>query len=165
MSEGSKFCSSCGNSLQTIPKVEPERPQNLPPNTPDYPRQDHDIVTSNKSTVAAYGDIFKNYLLPDETLLNAAPSIHIEVSEKYGKGTGDGTIGVTDLRFLHVYSAKIFKSSGFAFNRSDIVSVSKNRIILPGSSNLKFIGKTNGAQWCHNFYCNNSFCKEITGDF
>jgi len=49
-----------------------------------------------------------------------------------------------------------------AFNRSDITSSSTNRIILPGSSNLKFTGKSDGAAWTHNFYCSKGFCKEVT---
>lgn len=116
----------------------------------------------NVRAVNFYGQIFSNILLADETLLNAAPAIHVEVSEKYGKGTGDGTIAITNLRVIHIYSAAIFKSPGFAFNRSDISSASKNWIVLPGSSNLKFTGNSNGSAWTHNFYCSKDFCKEVT---
>lgn len=118
--------------------------------------------STNERAVSFYGQIFNNALLENEKLLNAAPAIHVEVSEKYGKGTGDGTIAITNLRVIHIYSAAIFKSPGFAFNRSDITSSSTNRIILPGSSNLKFTGKSDGAAWTHNFYCSKGFCKEIT---
>lgn len=116
----------------------------------------------NERVVNFYGPIFLNGLLENETLLNAAPAIHVEVSEKYGKGTGDGTIAITNLRVIHIYSARIFKTPGFAFNRSDIASSSKNWIILPGSSNLKFTGRTDGTTWTHNFYCSKDFCKEVT---
>ena len=118
--------------------------------------------SSNERAVNFYGSIFSNGLLENEKLLNAAPAIHVEVSEKYGKGTGDGTIAITNLRVIHIYSARIFKTPGFAFNRSDIKSSSKNWIILPGSSNLKFAGRTDGAEWTHNFYCSKDFCKEVT---
>jgi hypothetical protein len=117
--------------------------------------------TTNERAVSYYGSIFSNDLLENEKLLNAAPAIHVEVSERYGKGTGDGTIAITNLRVIHIYSARIFKAQGFAFNRSDITSSSKNWIILPGSSNLKFTGQTNGTSWAHNFYCSKEFCKEV----
>jgi hypothetical protein len=123
------------------------------------------VDSTNERAVSFYGSIFSNILLPNEILLNAAPAIHVEMSEKNGKGTGDGTIAITNLRVIHIYSAAIFKSPGFAFNRSDISSSSKNWIVLPGSSNLKFTGNSNGAAWTHNFYCSKDFCKEVTGDF
>lgn len=118
--------------------------------------------STNQRAVSFYGQIFSKALLENEKLFNAAPAVHVEVSEKYGKGTGDGTIAITNLRVIHIYSAAIFKASGFAFNRSDITSSSKNWIVLPGSSNLKFTGNTDGAAWTHNFYCSKNFCKEVT---
>lgn len=117
--------------------------------------------SQNERAVQAYGPIFDNSLLKDETLLNAAPAIHVEVSEAYGRGTGDGFIAITNLRIIHIYSANIFKNPGFAFDRRDITSSSQNWIVLPGSSNLKVSGQTDGAAWAHNFYCSKTFCKEI----
>ena len=116
---------------------------------------------SNSRAVEAYRKIFQSVLTPGEVLLNAAPSIHVEVSETYGKGTGDGTIAITNLRVIQIYLSPIFKGPGFAFDRSDLNSSSKNWIVLPGSSNLKFTGSTNGLSWTHNFYCSSAFCKEV----
>jgi len=117
---------------------------------------------SNSRAVAAYRKFFDGVLIPGEVILNAAPSIHVEVSEAYGRGTGDGTIAITNLRVIQIYLSPIFKGPGFAFNRSELKSASKNWIVIPGSSNLKFAGSTNGSQWTHNFYCSNGFCKEVT---
>ena len=119
----------------------------------------------NQRAVRAYGPLFRKALSENETLLNAAPAIHVEISEKYGKGTGDGTIAITDLRVIYIYSARIFTTSGFAFNTRDVTSCSKSWILLPGSSNLTFTGHTDGADWTHNFYCSKHFCKEVTSGF
>ena len=117
---------------------------------------------TNSRAVAAYKKFFDRALSPGEILLNASPSIHVEVSERLGKGAGDGTIGVTNMRVIQVYSLSVLSTDAMAMLRSDITSVSKNWIILPGSNNLKFTGLDNGKPWVHNFYCNNIFCKEVT---
>jgi hypothetical protein len=125
----------------------------------------HNSSVFNQRAVRAYGPLFKNLLPEDETLLNAAPAIHVEISERYGKGTGDGTLAITDRRVIFIYAAKIFKNPGFAFNIRDVTSCSKSWIVLPGSSNLRFTGFADGAEWTHNFYCSKHFCKEVTSGF
>jgi hypothetical protein len=99
--------------------------------------------------------------MPEEEILNAAPSIHVETSAQFGRGTGDGTLAVTNSRIVHIYINNNFNSRGFAFSRLDIANTKKSRIIIPLQSNLKISGNTNDIPWTHNFYLGNRFLDEV----
>ncbi len=109
-----------------------------------------------------YEGFFSGFLLADEQILNAAPSIHVETSTQFGRGTGDGTLAITGSRILYIYINKNnFSSPGFAFPRLDIESAKKSRIIIPSQSNLKISGNTKEVYWTHNFYLGNRFLDEV----
>ena len=108
-----------------------------------------------------YESFFKGFILPEEEILNAAPSIHVETSSQFGRGTGDGTLAITNTRVVHIYINNNFNSRGFAFSRLDIATTKKSRIIIPLQSNLKISGNTNDIPWTHNFYLGNRFLDEV----
>jgi hypothetical protein len=117
----------------------------------------------NPNAAQMYKHHFDRFLAPGENILNAAPSIHIETSVKYGRGTGDGTIAITSSRIIHVFLKANFSGPGFALNRSDIEAIKKSRSFVPLSSNLKVSGDTAGNPWVHNFSLGNRFLNEVLG--
>jgi len=112
----------------------------------------------NPGLAAKYQSTFSGLLQPGEVLLTASAAIHVEISELLGRGMGDGTLGVTSLSFLHKYQER---PGGLALLRSEIIQISKNWIVLPGSSNLKVLVTRDGRTSEFNFYCGTSYCKDL----
>lgn len=90
--------------------------------------------------------------------MNAGPAIHVETSETYGRGAGDGMFGITNLRIIFIIDRD---QSGMAIEREFITAAKKNWISLPGSSNLRLETVKNGQLTLQNFYCPTLFIKEL----
>jgi hypothetical protein len=117
----------------------------------------------NPQAAQMYMEFFEKFLSPDENILNAAPSIHIETSVKFGRGTGDGTIAITNSRIIHVFLNPHITGPGFGIKRDDVNTIKKSRSLVPLSSNLKVSGITKGQMWVHNFSLGNRFLNEVLG--
>jgi hypothetical protein len=94
----------------------------------------------------------------DEQLLTASASINVSVSEMFGRGAGDGTLGVTNQRIIHIGS----RVGTIGIERNEIVSASKKWIVIPGSSQLDISARKVGQkQVTFSFYCGTGFCKDV----
>lgn len=113
---------------------------------------------SNSALAAKYIPQFRSLLRDNERLLSASASISVNISEAYGRGAGDGTLGLTNERLIHVGS----KLGVIEIERSDIRSVNKKWIVLPGSSQLDLIARKSGeSDVTLSFYCGTGFCKDL----
>lgn len=108
-----------------------------------------------------YLDKFEGLLQPDEVLLNAGVAIQVEVSEKLGRGRGDGILGVTNLRLLHVLDNPSVNLMGMTIERSCITSVTTHWILLPFNRNLRITSQGSGPEVVINFYCGKRYCAEL----
>jgi len=79
------------------------------------------------------------------------------VSEMLGRGAGDGTLGITNQRIIHVGQ----RFGSLEIQRSDIRSISKKWIVLPGSSQLDIVVKENDKNELYSFYSGTGFCKDV----
>jgi hypothetical protein len=110
--------------------------------------------------VAKYFPVFHEYLSDGEDLLTACQSIHVETSTRLGRGKGDGAIGITNRRVIHLFRENI-GSNGLTIDRSKILKVERGWIAVPKHSNLKLTVSTNTGAMDMNFYIWTKFCKEI----
>jgi len=108
---------------------------------------------------AKYRSMFDFFLVRDEFLENAGESIHVEISDIFGRGRGDGVLGVTNRRIVFIYHDS--RKSTEVFNRSQIVSVKRNWIITPGSSNVEVTAMLGGVLRSMNFYVGTGFSREL----
>ena len=115
------------------------------------------MVGKNDAIIAHYSSAFSKVLRAGERLLNAGAAIYLLDSEMLGRGKGDGTLGLTNLRVIHAGLPHL----GLKIERADIVSVSKKWIVIPGSSQLNISYRSDGAVRQAEFYCGTGFCKEI----
>ncbi len=113
---------------------------------------------SNSALAAKYISQFRSLLRENERLLTASASISVNISEDYGRGAGDGTLGLTNERVIHVGS----RLGNIAIERSDIQSASKKWIVIPGSSQLDIVAQKAGeSNTTMSFYCGTAFCKDL----
>lgn len=103
---------------------------------------------------------FEAYLMDREILLNAGQSVHVEVAETLGRGKGEGVMGITNQRFLFVYHGNEF-SVPLVIDGVAVIAITRNWILLPGSSNLKVVFNSNSVEKTQNFYVGNHFSREI----
>lgn len=116
------------------------------------------MVGENPALAAKYGPQFRSLLRDDEILLTASAAINVTVSEMLGRGAGDGTLGITNQRILHIGS----KLGGLAIEREHIRSCAKKWIVIPGSSQLDITAEQNGSSRVNfSFYCGTGFCKDV----
>jgi hypothetical protein len=112
----------------------------------------------NPSLAARYLRIFRSELREDEVLITASAAINVMVSEMLGRGAGDGTLGVTNKRLIHVGS----RLGTLGIERFRILSASKKWIVLPGSSQLDVFEKQADASSLKvSFYCGSGFCRDV----
>jgi|GEM_PF-4583306 len=111
----------------------------------------------NRALATKYHPLFSGVLQQNETLLTASAAIYVKISELLGRGAGDGTLGVTNLRVIHLGGS----GGGLYLSRSEIISARKSWIVVPGSSNLNIKHKTNGTYEEYEFYCGTGFCKDV----
>jgi hypothetical protein len=117
------------------------------------------VAGENLALARKYFRLFEPALKDGERLLTASAAIWVAVSEAFGRGAGDGTLGVTDQRVLHVGSkARILEVS-----RTDIVDVTRKWIVLPGSSQLDLRIRRRGSEGSvtQSFYCGTGFSKDL----
>jgi len=125
-----------------------------------------DITAVNASGVnsflaARYRSTFQPWLHEDEILLNAGVAIQVETSERLGRGVGDGILGLTNRRIVHVFDSPFVAGGGVAIDRQNIRSVSSHWIALPMNRRLQVrVGMTDG-QSILNFYVGKRYCREI----
>ena len=112
---------------------------------------------SSPALAKKYLPIFRNHLSPSEELINAGAAIDVFVSEYFGRGAGDGTLGITNQKLIHCTPSGQTREILW----KNIVSISKNWIIIPGSSNLNVQQIIDTNISTTNFYCGNRFCREI----
>jgi hypothetical protein len=112
---------------------------------------------SNQALVSKYLPQFRELLRSNETLLTASASINVNISEMYGRTAGDGTLGVTNQRIIH-----ISQMGPIGIELTGIISASKKWIVLPGSSQLDLVAKeSDGQQNTYSFYCGTGFSKDV----
>ena len=114
------------------------------------------MVQNNSGLAAKYFPLFQPVLRENERLLTASASIYVQISDSLGRGAGDGTLGLTDQRIIHIGS----KIGALRIERSEIQSITKKWIVLPGSSQLDISIKKNGLDLDFSFYCGTGFCKD-----
>jgi hypothetical protein len=113
---------------------------------------------SNSAPAAKYIAQFRSLLRENERLLTASAAINVNISEAYGRGAGDGTLGLTNERLIHVGS----RLGNIEIERSGIRLANKKWIVLPGSSQLDLIVKKSGdSDVILSFYCGTGFCKDL----
>ena len=117
------------------------------------------MTGENAGLARKYFPLFEPAMRNGETLLTASAAIWVMVSEALGRGAGDGTLGITDQRVLHVGS----KMRLFEADRSEIIEVSRKWIVLPGSSQLdiRVPRQSEAGSITHSFYCGTAFSKDI----
>lgn len=111
----------------------------------------------NRGLAAKYQSLFSGVLQQNEILLTAYAAIYVKISELLGRGAGDGTLGVTSLRVIHLGQ----HGGGLYLSRNEIISVRKSWIILPGSSSLNIKLQKSGTYEEYEFYCGTGFCKDV----
>ncbi len=117
----------------------------------------------NSVLATKYRSTFDLLLVENEFLENAGESIHVEISDIFGRGRGDGVLGVANRRIIFIYHDS--RTSTEVINRSQIVSVKRNWIITPGSSNVAVIAMLGGVLRSMNFYVGTSFSRELVAMF
>jgi len=117
------------------------------------------MAGENSGLARKYFPLFEPIMRDGETLLTASAAIWVAVSEAFGRGAGDGTLGVTDQRVLHVGS----KLRLFEADRTDIVDISRKWIVLPGSSqlDLRVRRQSGDGSVTQSFYCGTGFSKDL----
>ena len=117
------------------------------------------MAGENVGLARKYFPLFKPVMRDGETLLTASAAIWVAVSEAFGRGAGDGTLGVTDQRVLHLGS----KLRLFEADRVDILEISRKWIVLPGSSQLDLrVRRPSGdGSAIQSFYCGTGFSKDL----
>ena len=117
------------------------------------------MAGENLSLAKKYFPLFEPALKDGERLITASAAIWVAVSEAFGRGAGDGTLGVTDQRILHIGS----KLRLFEVGRADVVDVTRKWIVLPGSSQLDLrIRRQDGeGSMTQSFYCGTGFSKDL----
>jgi hypothetical protein len=117
------------------------------------------VAGENLALARKYFPLFEPFLKDGERLLTASAAIWVAVSEAFGRGAGDGTLGVTDQRVLHVGS----KLRLFEVDRADVVDVSRKWIVLPGSSQLDVRVRRQSGEGSvtQSFYCGTGFAKDL----
>lgn len=115
------------------------------------------MLADNFELARRYWPLFEPVMEPGESLLTASAAIYVELSERLGKAFGDGTIGLTDRRFIHLG----LQIGGLFLQRSDIKSVERNWIALPASRKLTIRALDGSALKTHTFYCGTGFSKDI----
>lgn len=108
-----------------------------------------------------YLDKFKGLLQLDEVLLNAGVAIQVEVSENPRLGRGDGILGVTNQRLLHILDNPSDNLTGVTIERACITSVTTRWILLPFNRNLRITSQGSGHEVVINFYCGKRYCAEL----
>lgn len=111
----------------------------------------------NSGLAAKYSPFFKSVLRDNERLLTASASIYVQISDSLGRGAGDGTLGITDQRLIHIGS----RIGALLIERNDILSATKKWIVLPGSSQLDISVKKGEKHLDFSFYCGTGFCKDL----
>ena len=117
------------------------------------------MAGENLALARKYFPLFEPVLKDGERLLTASAAIWVSVSEAFGRGAGDGTLGVTDQRILHVGS----KLRLFEVGRADVVDVTRKWIVLPGSSqlDLSIPRQDDQGSMTQSFYCGTGFSKDL----
>lgn len=117
------------------------------------------MAGENVALARKYFPLFEPYLKDGERLVTASAAIWVAVSEAFGRGAGDGTLGVTNRRVLHVGS----KLRLFDADRTDIVEVSRKWIVIPGSSqlDLQVRRQSSDGSVTQSFYCGTGFAKDL----
>lgn len=117
------------------------------------------MTGENVGLARKYFPLFEPIMEDEETLLTASAAIWVEVSETFGRGAGDGTLGVTDRRILHVGS----KMRLFEAKRSEILDISRKWIVLPGSSqiDIRIARRREEGSLSMSFYCGTGFSKDL----
>ena len=103
---------------------------------------------------------FQTYLKPDEILLNAGEGIQVETSERLGRGKGDGLFGVTSQRIVFVLHDDRLPNP-IAIERSQIRSVERGWIVIPGSSRINVSTGPAYGNATYTFYVGNRFSHDI----
>ncbi len=116
------------------------------------------MAGENPALAAKYGPQFQSLLREGEVLLTASAAINVNISEMFGRGAGDGTLGVTNQRLLHVGS----RFGGIGIELRHIRSASKKWIVIPGSTQLDIEAEQDDSNKVKfSFYCGSGFCKDI----
>jgi len=104
---------------------------------------------------------FEPWLQSGEILLNAGVAIQVETSERLGRGMGDGILGLTNQRMLHVFDSPFAAGGGVAIDRQKIVSLSSHWIALPMNRRLQVKVGLGLNPNTVNFYVGKRYCREI----
>lgn len=115
------------------------------------------MLPDNEGLARKYWPVFEPLMEPGESLLTASAAIYVEISEMLGRGAGDGTIAVTDRRFIH----KGLRAGTLLLDRNAIVSLDRSWIAIPGSSRVTVKARENGNVKTYNFYCGKAFSKDL----
>ena len=110
------------------------------------------MLADNFELARKYWPVFEPIMEPGESLLTASAAIYVEVSEMLGRGMGDGTIAVTD---------KGIRGGALFLNRTEITSVKRSWIALPGSRQITIQERRDGSSHTYNFYCGKDFSKDL----
>jgi len=108
-----------------------------------------------------YRSIFVPVLEEHEVLLNAGSAIQIETSEQFGRNFGDGILGFTHQRMLHMFDTPVMANGGIQIDRLKIEAVRSYWIALPMNRRLEFKIGSPPRTKVLNFYVGKKFCREI----
>lgn len=108
-----------------------------------------------------YRTILAPWLVENEVLLNAGSAIQVETSERLGRGNGDGILGFTDQRMLHVFDRPAIGNGGIQIDRLKIEAVRSYWIALPMNRRLEVKIGSPPRMTVLNFYVGKRFCREI----
>ena len=108
-----------------------------------------------------YRTILAPWLVENEVLLNAGSAIQVETSERLGRGNGDGILGFTNQRMLHVFDRPVTGNGGIQINRLKIEAVRSYWIALPMNRRLEVKIGSPPRTTVLNFYVGKRFCREI----
>lgn len=116
---------------------------------------------ANAFMVATYRPIFDGILRNEEVLLNAGSAIHIEASKLFGWGYGDGFIGITNCRLIHVFDYSHVGNGRFELEVDDIFRVRTKWTPLRHNTRLLVFYNRDGERRKANFFVGTKYSKEL----
>jgi len=113
----------------------------------------------NVAMVVRYYRVAAPYLTEGERLLNAGIAQGVQVAERVGRGSGEGTLLISDRHVLRVLDEGA--ELDVAVPIADITDVQRESIAFAGMSELTIAGRTDKGDQRVSFYAGTTFCIEV----
>lgn len=119
-----------------------------------------------RQLMAEYRKFLGEWMNESEALLNAGTAMSVTVTERAGKGTGEGILGLTTQRFLFRLESPLSGFGGMGFPLHEVTRVhSKNLLLVPRMRELFIATNRDSVPHVENFYAGKAFVEEIEGQF